>query len=301
MTLIPDQKNIKIHFAAVENMPDFVSVRAAKVNYVLFTVYPLIAAQFGYKPFKRLMHLKDTEVPQFLEKHSRHVIMDSGLFTLMFGSQAGAKDASFIERWQEAIIEFVQESGYSSTMVEIDCQKVLGVNEAWTLREQLRDRLPNRQINVYHIDDGYKGLDRLIEFSDYLAVSVPELKSNGRTKTNIIRLTNYIKNRKPEIDIHLLGCTDLYLLTQLSFCTSSDSTSWNGSVRYGTLLTLSGEVHIDEFKNSEILDEYLLKFHYKLEEMGFTLPYINYNRSATLVFAAEQIKLVYARYAGDQS
>ena len=38
------------------------------------------------------------------------------------------------------------------------------------------EKIPNRIINVFHIEDGQKGLDRLIEYSDYIALSVPELR-----------------------------------------------------------------------------------------------------------------------------
>lgn len=301
MTLIPDQKNIKVHFATVENVPDLMAAKAAGVDYLLFTVYPLIASEFGHKPFQRFINFTPLEVPNLVERNARHTIMDSGLFTLMFGAQSGQKDASFIERWQERVIEFVQQSGYRGSMVEIDCQKVLGPEEAWVLRRRLREALPNRQINVFHIEDGYDGLDRLIEFTDYIAISIPEMRILKRSRANIVKLVTYIKNRKPEIDIHLLGCTDLTLLRHLSFASSCDSSSWVSSVRYGELQTLSGKVHIDKFKNSDLIDEYLLRVHYKVVEMEFDLPYINYWRSATLVFAAEQLKHIYTKFAGDQS
>ena len=50
----------------------------------------------------------------------------------------------------------------------------------------------NRIINVFHIEDGMKGLDRLIEFSDYIAVSVPELRILGK-KNHTVKLAHYIK------------------------------------------------------------------------------------------------------------
>ena len=63
-----------------------------------------------------------------------------------------------------------------ATCVEIDCQKVLGVEDAWYFRERMRRRLKNPQINVFHFEDGRRGLDRLIDFSSYIALSIPELR-----------------------------------------------------------------------------------------------------------------------------
>ena len=122
-----------------------------------------------------------------------------------------------------------------ATCVEIDCQKVLSPEAAWFFRERMRRLLPNRQINVFHYEDGKDGLDRLIEFADYIAISVPELRivKPKTFREDTKRLAYYIKDKKPEIDIHLLGCTDIKMLRECSFCTSADSTSWLQGVKYG--------------------------------------------------------------------
>ena len=50
-------------------------------------------------------------------------------------------------------------------------QKLLGTDLAWELRKEMRDQLPNnRIINVFHFEDGKYGLDRLIEFAEYIAI-----------------------------------------------------------------------------------------------------------------------------------
>ena len=54
------------------------------------------------------------------------------------------------------------------------------------LRENERNTFPNnRIINVFHKEDGKKGLERLIEFSDYIAISVPELRVIGTKKIHL--------------------------------------------------------------------------------------------------------------------
>ena len=144
----------------------------------------------------------ETELPQELCKWNKHVIQDSGLFTLMFGARKGKKDESLINKWYDALIEFTLAHGMPVTCVEVDCQKVLGVDKAWEFRERMRNDLPNnRIINVFHLEDGQKGLDRLIEFSEYIAISVPELRiANKKTSCHNLR---DISKRKSQILISI--------------------------------------------------------------------------------------------------
>lgn len=236
--IVENQSNLKVHFAGLENY-DFAQtmIGLAGINYALFTCWPFLFPKLG---IKAASYTDDVRVIKYLEGATRHTIMDSGLFTLMFGAHKGKKDLKFIRQWQELIIEFVREQDYRGTMVEVDCQKVLGVKNAWKFRQELSEALPNRIINVFHIEDGEKGLDRLIEYSDYIAISLPELRKEKK-KTYAESLANYIKNKKPEIDIHLLGCTENKLLKNLSFCTSSDSTSWQQVNRYGVVKFHNGQ------------------------------------------------------------
>lgn len=247
--IIPEQKNIKVHFAGLENQ-DFAEILhdISGIKYSLFTVFPFIAHKVGIKPMK--MKTCTENSPIYLQNASRHTIMDSGLFTLMFGAHAGQRDEKFIEQWYQNIVEFVLTTGYKGTVVEVDCQKILGVDKAWEFRRRLKKDLPNYQMNVFHIEDGKKGLDEMIEFSDYIAISVPELRALKK-KQYTERLANYIKNKKPNIDIHLLGCTENKLLKNLSFCSSSDSTSWQQVNRFGSLKMNNGKETLS-IKNSQI-------------------------------------------------
>lgn len=228
--------NIKVHFAGSEQIDFSMIANKAGVKYFLYTCFPFISSAFGIRGYP--ITCKTLFPPAEIQKFARHSIMDSGLFTLMFGAHQGKRDKAFLLRWQQAIIDFVLENDIKSTCVEVDCQKVLGVDEAWEFRRRLRDAIPNRIINVFHYEDGNRGLDRLIDFSDYIAISVPELRIVKRKtyKEDVYRLACYIKNRKPEIDIHLLGCTELGMLERCRFCTTADSTSWQAVNRFGNIL-----------------------------------------------------------------
>lgn len=106
----------------------------------------------------------------------------------------------------------------------------------------------------FPVHNGMRGLDSMIDFSDYIALSIPELRiikpKTFREDTRY--LTHYIKNRKPEIDIHLLGCTDVKMIAQNSFCTSADSTSWLSGVKYGWFDDGNQKAHINQFRKDLI-------------------------------------------------
>jgi len=242
--------NLKVHFAGSDGEEIFyAALCAAQTNYRLYSCYKFILNRKPGDDFR----LPENSVIRCQDREQRHVIQDSGLFTLMFGADKGRKQTrQSLTEWQDKLIAFVQQNGLRATCVEIDCQKVLGVEEAWFFRERMRRLLKNPQINVFHFEDGQKGLDRLIEFSDYIAVSVPELRllKPATFREDVRRLTYYIKNRKPEIDIHLLGCTDQKMLMQNKFCTSADSTSWLQGVKYGHISDGIRRGHVNEFKKT---------------------------------------------------
>lgn len=233
-------ENVKVHFAGAENVDFAYVMHDAGVNYWLFTVLPFIMDQFDIK-WGRITNAKHMNPWQELPKMGNHVIMDSGLFTLMFGACKDIRpDEAFLRRYKDAICNFVNSNHIDKNIacVECDCQKLLGTDLAWELRTQMRDQIPNTVINVFHFEDGKYGLDRMIEFSDYMAISVPELRivKPKTYKEDTYRLASYIKNKKPEIDLHLLGCTERALLKRCKFATSADSTTWQQVNRYGGIL-----------------------------------------------------------------
>lgn len=228
--IVPNQSNLRIHFAGCEDIRNVLLLNnIADINYTLFSVYKFI----------RKKQNNDKAFIDKLQANTRHCIMDSGLFTLMFGAEKGEQSEEFLNTWTDRLIEFVKETGFKGTVVEIDCQKVLGVDQAWRYRKYMRENLPdNRVINVFHIEDGQKGLDKLIEYSDYIAISVPELRFNNR-KEYLYRLYSYIKNKRPELDIHLLGFTEFTNLDKYKHATSCDSISWKQTTMYGRLVSYS--------------------------------------------------------------
>ncbi len=290
---LPD--NLKVHFAGAEVANQFIAVERLGVRYALYTCFPFVERMVfgnGKSPIMTLRWMQNPsiDIPQNCFKTMRHTIQDSGLFTLMFGSRKGKKDEQLVHKWYDAMVEFTLQHHQPVTCVEVDCQKILGVEKAWELRERLRKDLPNnRIINVFHLEDGEHGLDRLIEYSDYIAISVPEMRIAGK-KSYVPKLARYIKEKKPNIDIHLLGCTELSLLRQCRFCTSSDSTTYICGKRYGYL---NGK-HISSIEHSPVarlVDK---------ETYGAIREYNNEQNTNFLILSVEQLKWKYQKIVGEQ-
>lgn len=168
-------------------------------------------------------------------------------------------------------------------------------------RERMKKLLDNPQINVFHFEDGMRGLDSLIDFSDYIALSIPELRiikpKTFREDTRY--LTHYIKNRKPEIDIHLLGCTDVKMIAQNSFCTSADSTSWLSGVKYGWFDDGNQKAHINQFRK-DLIEQRLSAVRTVTEGRGLELTDKTLLYGARASLCATICKQKYTRAAGSQ-
>jgi hypothetical protein len=291
--IVENQSNIKVHFAAAEVMNQFHAVEQLGIRYSLYTAFPFLERTVLQSKKSPLMpcELKGREydIPKYIASKSKHCIQDSGLFTLMFGSHKGQKDEKLMNAWYDGLVNFTLNNNNGATCVEVDCQKILGVEKAWEYRQRLAKDIPNRIINVFHKEDGQRGLDRLIEFSNYIAISVPELRFLGQ-KNSVVKIANYIKNKKPTIDIHLLGCTELKILKELKFCSSADSTSYIAGKRYGYI---KGR-HINTIKTQEVkklvgdeVYDYLRKWNNEINTnfLCLSIHYLNQE---------------YTKYAGSQ-
>lgn len=179
----------------------------------------------------------------------KHIIIDSGLFSIMFGCDKDKPfDESFAKTWLEKYISWIKQSKFNNaSFVECDVQKKLGPDKAWEFRERMRAELPDRSIiNVYHLEDGNP--DKLIDFSTYIAISIPELRYNV-SRAELKSITSYISRKAVSKGkkVHLLGCTELKLMKDFSFCYSCDSTSWSAGARFGSFKTKTfGNIHVDK-------------------------------------------------------
>ena len=292
--------NIKVHFAGYDNNLRAIAVlRSAEVNYRLFTCYPFIKS-------KRVG--QDMRVSNLYETQAgfKHLILDSGLFTMMFGAEGGgAKTKEDIREWMHRIVQFVQQNNITASIVECDCQKLISPEFAWELRKELRQLLPNHEIiSPFHLEDGEDGFRKLVDFSEYIAISVPELRiAQPKTyKNTVCALSRIARKQKPSIKIHLLGCTEEYLLKRNTFCTSADSSSWTSSARFGRIANR----HVSQLSESAVSDamdtitsyankhgEEFQKQFTRLNEKGMHYTAVNY-------WDAVLSKASYSKWAGSQ-
>lgn len=292
-------ENVKVHFAGSDGEEIFyAALQAAETKYRLFSCYKYIVGKNVDDDFT----LPKDHVIRVQDKEQKHVIQDSGLFTLMFGAGKGQKQTlESLTEWQDKLIKFVIQNELNCTCVEIDCQKVLGVEEAWYFRRRMKELLPNRQINVFHYEDGMDGLNKLIDFSDYIAISVPEMRivKPKTYKQDVCMLAKYIKTKKPNIDIHLLGCTEFKLLEKNKFCTSADSTSWLQGVKYGSISDGVTKAHISNFKR-DLFEERQKRVKEILDSRNIELKKKTLEYSTNASICASICKKRYTKYAGSQ-
>jgi len=298
-------RNLKIHFAGGESLiRSNLILRGIESKYVLFTIFPYLADSFGIKHGYQRGKEGYKEIVANNLKYSKHSIQDSGIFSLVFGAAKANWSKEFIDSWYHKLVELTLEENFTGSVVEVDSQKLFGVENAWYYRERMRRDLPNnRIINVFHLEDGQKGLDRLIEFSDYIALSIPELRFSGK-RSYVEKIAHYVKNKKPEIDIHLLGCTENKLMRNLSFCSSADSTSWTAFNKFGFFRYNNGNKTFTVKKgllNKDVLREQYYDRAIELMEMSGlkkTEGMIFYN--ACHLLQLEYLMKQYTHYAGPQ-
>jgi len=216
---------MKVHFAGYDPFTAVDHLRLAGVRYLLQTFHAIhTKKQHNKIPYDKLTGFK-------------HIIIDSGLFTIMFGSEAGAifgpKEA---QAWLDAYITWANGTQFKNvTFVECDVQKKLGADAAWEMRREMKKRLKVGGImNVYHLED--ENPDKLIAYSDYIGVGLPELRACV-TKKERHHIVKYISTKASAKGkkVHLLGCTDKSMMREFSFNYSCDSTSWISGLRYGHL------------------------------------------------------------------
>lgn len=292
--------NVKIHFAGSDGSDTYhAALKAAGIHYRLYSCFPFIDT----KKVDDNFILPDNHIIKIQDREMKHVIQDSGLFTLMFGAGKTRRvDHQYLLNWQDKLIKFVLQNNLKCTCVEIDCQKLLGVEEAWFFRKRMKELLPNRQINVFHYEDGQEGFDRLIEFSDYIAISVPELRivKPKTYKKDAVALARYAKKKKPSIDIHMLGCTEFSMLKNISFCTTADSTSWLSGVRYGFFDDGISKGHIKNFK-PDIMKQRRQELKHFLKDYRETCKESVLDTAVKASICASICKERYSRLAGDQN
>ncbi len=165
-------------------------------------------------------------------------IMDSGLFSFMFGSRKGElRGFDDYARYAERYLATMDTWGWKHAIVECDVQRVLGVQECFRLRNEFFRPSGREVIYVWHLPEGEDGLAELAARERRIALSVPEIRAvvghnQLKVRAALTRLLSIVrKNACAGSRVHLLGNTEGGLLGLPA--DSCDSTSWLAGGSWG--------------------------------------------------------------------
>jgi len=221
-TLTRSEANLMIVYFAGNSIDTDIPLRRVGIHYRIASFYDIDRGQ------------QDLDV---LHDY-RHVIVDSGLFALMFGAGAGeVTDEAGARRWMLRYVDYIRSCSLRRpTFVEVDSQCLIGSDATWELRREFRSLVgPDVDVmNVYHLPD--ENPDDLIDYADYIGVGMPEL-SRSLSRAERHRVVAYIARKASAKGkrVHLLGTAEVRYLRDFSFCTSCDTSIWLNVARFGQL------------------------------------------------------------------
>jgi len=176
------------------------------------------------------------------------LIMDSGVYSFMFGSEQGTLDPTY-EAYRDYTRRYLDDLAkweYDGLVVEVDAQRMLGVDAVNRLREEF-EPLGDRVMYVWHEPEGIDGLLKLARERSYIGLGLPELRHIAESKFKRVKGSKHKVSKLMAMDllrrihkecgdqpprIHLLGCT-VEDLMETTLAWTCDSTSWLSGIRYG--------------------------------------------------------------------
>ncbi len=204
--------------------------------------YTQVVTALGY-PYRLVSFLKlskysEDRINTVLD-HTRHGewIMDSGLFSFLFGTKSGAssdapKTYDDFYRYASNYVETLLEWGWSHPIVECDTQDIIGIDATYKLREAVFEQCGLDVIYVWHGSDDIKGLHEMGTRYEHMALGALGLGRalGNRVRAGLLRALRELRNNG-DPKVHLLGNTRTDCMSLPA--DSCDSTSWLASARYG--------------------------------------------------------------------
>lgn len=226
--------SVKIHFAGSEVPSHSISLINAQVNNTLYSILPMILKNNGISchiPALKALKYDYFEYIKMMIRYFSHVIMDSGVYSLILGKFRNKCNEKMIYNYFHQYMDIISGLSFPNlSIVEMDIQNIIGSDKVRELRKKMLFRHSEKDlIFVWHPIDGKKGLDELIEMSSYIAFT--SLEKTGMKKddwfTFLHQLAYYVKSKNDRIKIHLLGCTRINILKKMNdIIDTSDSVSW---------------------------------------------------------------------------
>ena len=155
------------------------------------------------------------------------------------------------------------------------------------------------------VEDGRDGFEKLVEFSDYIAIGYPELRRAYPSDYAKIGhgLIRYARRMRPNIKIHMLGCTELSIVSKNKDCTTCDSTSWQQPLRFGSIRVpgVTKSKHVSEI-SGEALERRMGECLRTASQIGISLGSEKRLRDCAAASLFAEIELSrYRHVIGDQS
>lgn len=190
-------------------------------------------------------------------------IFDSGLFTV-FGMAKKDKNfdfGKFFQNYAPAYRDYInfilskipEESKKHVFFVNLDTDFILGLEQTRKFNEMLLSETSQENlVGTYHVGDGKKYFDELIEKFDYIAITDNLAYNDSAFYIKYIQAAcEYARNKKPDIKIHALGRSDTDIFKELgNLANTCDSSSYRC---FGDEETLrETNLRFSEFWNSNL-------------------------------------------------
>lgn len=227
---------MRIHLAGAETYEQAECCAASGNKYALVSHWYLSKAN----------DFRIDRVSQALNSRNVETIIDSGVFTMMFG--AGKGKSYNIESMHDYVDEYLKKvKRYDLTkffLIECDVHKILGMKAVFELRKKF-EKSKMDVIYVWHLEEGLKGIEKMADRYEYIAIGCPELRKlfkgkDASYKSAVWDLLNRIQKSSLKMPrVHLLGNTvQENMESHLAY--SCDSTSWLSGVKYATAILFNG-------------------------------------------------------------
>jgi hypothetical protein len=161
-------------------------------------------------------------------------ILDSGVFSYLNG-----KDTKNVD-WDKYVHEYSNFvlSHKIKNYIEIDIDKILGLEEVERLRKKLEKKVGYKSMPVWHLNRGYDKWLEICKNYDYICFGA--FLTDGLSSNKYMTIKKFIADaKKNNCKVHGLGFTNFKYLKHLQFY-SVDSTSWVAGNRYGHICKFNG-------------------------------------------------------------
>lgn len=225
---------MRIHLAGTDTVRFTMAPAVAGCGCFLSSYFHSIRGRYKSAELKRQIALY-----HHLSNRGAEWIMDSGLFTMMFGAGKGKRySKADLLNYTDQYLDDMEMLGFRHTVVEMDVHKVLGMDDLPEFRAKFERRWQlERTMFVFHLEETMEGLKALARRYPYIALSIPELRMNvhrigGNLRNAIHRMVGLAREQNPQVKIHLLGCTQPSLM-ELEGVWTCDSSSWLQANSFG--------------------------------------------------------------------